>query len=689
MEFTASTPPTVKRIPQPTEIHGDILIDDYRWLREKENPEVLAYLDVENAYTDAVMQSTEAFQETLYREMLARIQEDDVEVPYRDGEHLYYSRTEQGKQYRIICRKRADGGEAEEILLDLNAMASGYAFFSAQIHGVTDDGNRLAYSTDTTGYRQYTLHVKDLRTGETTADLAERVTSAAWAADGRTLCYTVEDATTKRSHRFYRRCCDGGEPELLYEEADERFGTHAWRSRSRECIFLGSESCNSTECRYLMAAEPGGALRVVLPREAMHRYQVDHHGDRFFIVTNDGAKEFRLVTAPMRDPARENWVEILPGRENVTLTGVDMFADHWIAYEREDGLTRVRVTRFDTGESRYLDFPEPVYSVYPAENMEFRTDRYRFRYQSFVTPSSVYEEEVRTGDRLLLKRTEVLGGYDASQYGSERIHATAPDGTRVPISMVYRKPMAGDGTRPLLLQGYGSYGLSSSAGFSSERLSLLDRGMVFAIAHVRGGGELGEAWHDDGKMLQKPNTFTDFVAAADHLVAEGYASRDGLVIEGGSAGGLLIGAVLNLRPDLCRAAVLRVPFVDVINTMLDESMPLTVGEFEEWGNPKIETEYRSMRSYSPYDNLRPARYPAMLVRTSLNDSQVMYWEPAKYVARLRATKTDGNPLLLKTNMGGGHGGASGRYDRLRDVAFDDAFILGQVGTQDDGPRYVM
>ena len=678
-ENHAVKPPVARKSPKVTTIHGDKLVDDYYWMREKNNPEVLAYLEAENAYTDAVMKPTEGFQESLYKEIVGRIKETDVTVPYKNGDYFYYSRTEQGKQYPILCRKRGSLDAKEEVYLDLNELAKGLKFLGLGPGAVSDDGNLFAYSIDTTGFRQFKLQVKDLRSGQLLADSAERVTSLNWARDNRTLFYTVEDATTKRSFQLYRQRL-GGRAEMLYEEKDELFDLDSARSRSKAFIFVTSGSYKSTEVRAIAADRPDDAPRVLLPRQPEHRYYADHHGDSFYIRTNDGAKNFRLVAAPINDPQKKNWREVLPHRPEVMLADVDFFKDYYVAYERQEGLPRFRVTEFKTKESHVIDMPEAVYAVFPAAGPEYDTRTFRFNYVSFTTPASVYDYDMKTRRRVLLKRTEVLGGFDPQAYQSERVYAKATDGTRIPVSLVYKKSLRGDGPRPLLLQGYGAYGISSDISFSIPRLSLLNRGFIYAIAHIRGGGELGEPWHDQGKMMMKRNSFTDFIAAAEHLVAEKYTSSDRLIITGGSAGGLLMGAVLNMRPELFKAAVVYVPFVDVINTMLDESLPLTVGEFEEWGNPKVKAEYDYMRAYSPYDNIEAKRYPAILVRTSLNDSQVMYWEPAKYVARLRATKTDSNPLLFRIKLGGGgHGGASGRYDAIKDTAFDYAYILSQVG----------
>jgi len=672
-------PPVAKKVAKADMLHGERRVDDYYWLREKTNPEVIAYLQAENAYTAAGMKPTEAFQEALYKEMLGRIKQTDLSVPYRYRGYFYYSRTEEGKQYPIHCRKKGSLDAPEQVALDLNELAKGQKFMALGAYAVSDDGNLLAYSTDNTGFRQYTLRVKDLRTGEGLAESIEKTHAAAWAADNRTLFYTVEDAA-KRPYRLYRhRLGSRGPDDLVYEEKDEMFSISVHRTRSGAYLLLRSASHTASEVRYLPAAEPEGAWKLIAPREPMREYDVDHHGDRFYIRTNDKGRNFRLVSAPVSDPRTENWKEVVPHRSDVMLEGVEFFARHYVLRERENGLPHLRVTDLRTGQSHRIEFPEPAYAVFPGDNREFDTAAFRFNYQSLVTPPSVFDFDTEKRERKLLKQTEVLGGYDPSQYQSERIDAAAADGTRIPISVVYKKGFKRDGTAPMLLTGYGSYGISSPPTFSSSRLSLLDRGMVFAIAHIRGGGEMGKAWHDQGRMMHKKNTFTDFIAAAEFLIAQRFTSKDRLVIQGGSAGGLLMGAVTNMRPDLFHAVVALVPFVDVINTMSDPSLPLTVGEFEEWGNPQKKAEYDYMRSYSPYDNLEKKAYPAMLVRTSLNDSQVMYWEPAKYVARLRALKTDSNVLLFKINMAAGHGGASGRYDFLRELAFDYAFMLAQVG----------
>ncbi len=681
-ETPAVKPPVARKVPKVTEIHGEKLVDDYAWLREKQAPEVRAYLDAENAYADAVTAPSEGLRKKLYEEAVGRVKETDLSVPYRHRGYWWYARTEKGLQYPISCRKKGSLEAAEEVVLDLNEIAKGESFVGRGLFEPNDDGKLLAYTIDTTGFRLYTLFVKDLTRGTLLPDRVERVDSVAWAADGKTLFYVVEDSA-KRPHRLYRHVVGTRGPDaLVYEEKDERFTLEVSRSRDDRWILVESDSHTQSEWRLLPAAEPEASLRVVQPREPDHEYDVEAAGDLLYIRTNDGCRDFRVVTAPAASPGKSSWKELVPCREGVMVSGVDAFRGHLVVFERQDAQPRLAVRDLSTGETHRIELPEAIASVYPEANPEFDTKSFRFTFQSFTTAPTVFAYDLATRERTLLKRTEVPGGYDPSRYRSERFFATAPDGTKVPVSLVFRKDLPRDGTAPLFLAGYGAYGYPSFASFSPALPSLLDRGVVFAVAHVRGGGDLGKKWHDGGRMAAKKNTFTDFVACAEALVAAKVASKDRIAIQGGSAGGLLIGAALNLRPDLFRAAILQVPFVDVINTMLDESLPLTVGEFEEWGNPKKQDEYAYMRSYSPYDNLRKGAYPSILVKTSWSDSQVMYWEPAKYVAKLRTLKTDGNPLLLKTNMAGGHGGSSGRYDRLKETAFDQAFVLTQLGVPD-------
>jgi len=673
-------PPVARKIPKVTQIHGNTLVDDYFWLREKENPEVLAYLRAEAAYADAAMASTKPLQETLYREMVGRIREDDTDVPYREGKYFYYTRTEEGKQYPLYCRKKGSVKGREEVMLDLNALAAGLPYFDVDAVEVSPDGRLLAFTTDTTGFRQFVLNVKDLRTGKVAQNIAQRVTSVVWANYNRTLFYVQEDEVTKRSWRCYRVRLGGAKQDLLYEEPDALYSLWLERPLDGSHIQLNIASKDTTEVRLLPADHPEGAFRTLLPRRDGREYFVTSANGLFYIRTNDHGVNFRLVTAPVATPGPEHWTEVIPHRPEVMLEAMYCFKDFFVVEERKDGVPSLRVFP-KKGAPRTIDFPEPSFILSPENNHEFESRAFRFSYESLVTPHSLYDFDVRTGKRTLLKREEVLGGYDPKQYVAERLWAPAPDGVKVPISIVYKREPAPAGPRPMVLQGYGSYGIPEEPYFSSSRLSLIDRGFVYGLAHVRGGGDLGKAWHDQGKMMAKRNTFTDFIACAEYLVREGITAPDRLVITGGSAGGLLMGAVVNLRPDLFKAVVAQVPFVDVINTMLDDSLPLTVEEYLEWGNPHEPAAYAYMKGYSPYDNLEAKAYPAMLVESSLNDSQVMYWEPAKYVAKLRALKTDANPLLFKIRLDpGGHGGASGRYDQLKDKAFDYAFILTQAGT---------
>jgi oligopeptidase B len=683
-------PPIARKERKETFLHGTTLVDDYAWLRDKESPEVTAYLEVENSYAEAVMAPLAALRTELYDEMLSHMKQTDVSVPFRDGEWWYSTRTEEGRQYAIHCRRRgtASGPNVDapdEVILDGNLLAEGHAYFAIGGTNITPDGRWLAYTTDTTGFRQYTLHVKDLETGETLMGEVERVGSVVWAADNQTLFYTVEDEEQKRQYQLWRhvRGTEHSVDVLVYQETDERFNLDADSTRDGLYVVMVAASHTTTESWVLPSSEPQGQFSRISLREDEHEYSIDHRNGFWFIRTNDKGRNFRLVTAPVATPGRKHWSELIAHRNMIMLEEVDLFADFFVACEREDGLPRLRFWRFkndgakaaQTGE---VAFPEPAYSAHPHINRVFSTPTFRYAYQSLVTPASVYEYDVSSGQSTLLKQLEIPGGFDRTLYASERVHAVALDGVRVPVSLVYRKDKRKQGQNPLYVYGYGSYGYSLPVGFSSNRLSLLDRGVVMAYAHIRGGGDLGEPWHDAGKMLCKRNTFTDFVAAVEYLVAEGFGDPARVAIEGGSAGGLLMGAAVNLRPDLFRAVLSHVPFVDVMNTMLDASLPLTVPEYEEWGNPNESKYFSYMLSYSPYDNLKPASYPSMLVKTSLHDSQVMYWEPAKYVAKLRTLKQDGNPLLLVTNMQAGHGGSSGRYDYLKEIALDYAFLLREM-----------
>jgi oligopeptidase B len=670
-------PPVAKVIPAVTQVHGEVRVDEYAWLRDRSNPEVLQYLEAENRYTEAVMRHTEPLQEALYREIRGRIKETDLSAPEKLDEYYYYSRTEQGRQYAIHCRKKGSLDAEEELLLDENALAAGHPYFRLGVALPSPNHRLLAYSTDTTGSETYTIFVKDLSTGQLLSDpIANAHYGFQWGNDNRTLFYTTLDDARRPYKLFRRRLGSGGrEDDLVYHEKDEMFFVYISKTRSKQYLLLSLESKTTSEVHFLPAGRPYGEFRVIHPRQHEMEYGVDHHGDTFYILTNENAKNFKLMAAPVAGPAKENWREILPHRETVKIDSVEAFRHHLVLLEREDGLRKIRVQNLQTEEVHYVDFPEPVYTFHPGANPDFNTSLLRFEYTSLITPLSVYDYDMNARTRDLKKQYEVLGGYDPSLYRSERVFASAPDGVRIPISMVYKKGMAKDGSRPLLLYGYGAYGISVEPGFSPDRLSLLDRGFVFAIAHVRGGGEMGRHWHEQGKLLQKKNTFTDFIACAAHLIAQGYTSREKLAIYGGSAGGLLMGAVVNMRPELFHIVIAKVPFVDVVNTMLDESLPLTITEFEEWGDPKKQEFYQYMRSYSPYDNIEARPYPHMLVTAGLNDARVAYWEPAKWVARLRRLKTNDCRLLLKTNMSAGHGGASGRYERMKETAFEYAFLF--------------
>ena len=685
---------TAQSLPQPPSAeqkehlllwHGEKVNDPFFWLREKSNPKVIQYLEAENAYTAAMTKQLQPFADALYKEMLGRIKQTDLSVPTRRGPYFYYSRTQEGKQYPIQCRKKAaDNGSfneqaAEEVLLDLNELAKGLKFISLGAFEVSDDSNLLAYTTDTIGFRQYRLHVKDLRNGVTLPDSDERVTSVEWCSDNRTLFYTTVDPVTKRSHILWRHeLSDESEP--VYQEKDKLYTIHLGRSKDRKMLFLQCTSTDTWETRFLPSEQPLGNFQVIMPREKGHKYDVQHRDGLFYIRTNRGAKNFRLVTAPVTNLAPENWKEVIAHRPDVLLERLEVFQDFAVASEKSAALQHFRILDMHSNEWHEMSFPESVYSAFLMFTPEHKSRTFRFVYQSPVTPQSVYDYNMADRKQTLLKRQEVLNGYDPDRYATERQWAVARDGTKIPLSIVYRKGSKKDGNAPLFLYGYGSYGFATPAGFDSNRVSLLDRGMVFVIAHIRGGDEMGETWHDDGMLMKKKNTFYDFIDSADYLIREKWTSKNGLVIQGASAGGLLMGAVTNMRPDLFKAVHAGVPFVDVMNTMMDASLPLTVGEYLEWGNPNEKAAYDYMKTYSPYDNLENRAYPAILVTTSLNDSQVMYWEPAKYVARLRRVKTDHNPLLLKIKMDpAGHGGASGRYDHLHDTAFEYAWMLGQVG----------
>jgi oligopeptidase B len=682
-------PPVAPREPKDVSVHGDARRDDYFWLREREDPRVLAYLKAENAHAEAWFAPHAGLRRRLYDEMLGRIKQDDEGVPWRKGRWWYSTRTIEGGQYPLHVRRAAHGRERrydasrpEQVLLDLNAMARGKPFLALGARAVSPDGRRLAYTTDESGGRDYRLSVKEIESGRLEPWSLPEVSSVAWGNDNRTLYYVTMDET-KRSDKLWRRVLGAAAPdELLYEERDELFSIDVHKTRDERYVVLSADSKDSSEQRVLDARRPRARLRTVLPRRADVEYSLDHRRGQFYLRINDTARNFRVVRLDARKPDPAHAVELVAPRPELMVEDVDVFARHMVVTERVAGRLQLRVFDLERGGEHAIAFHEPTYSVGLGANAEFDTDRLRFSYTSLAEPPSTWDYDMATRERVLRKRQPVLGGYDASLYGSERLMATAADGTEVPISLVYRKDRHRPGhPQPLLLYGYGSYGMPMDPWFSSARVSLLDRGVIFAIAHVRGGGDLGRTWYEAGKLGHKMTSFTDFVACAEALVERGYTVPSTLAIEGGSAGGLLVAAAVNLRPALFKAVLADVPFVDVVNTMLDESIPLTTGEFIEWGNPKIEAQYRWLRAYSPYDNLARGAYPSMLVRTGINDSQVAYWEPAKYVARLRTLKTDANPLLLLTNLEVGHGGASGRFDALEEVAQDYAFVLVELGVE--------
>ncbi|MEM9508527.1 MAG: S9 family peptidase [Cyanobacteria bacterium P01_E01_bin.35] len=674
--------PIAAKNPHELVTHEDLRIDDYYWLRQQDNPAVIDYLNAENSYTKAQMQHTKELQQSLYDEMLSRIKETDLSVPYRLQDYYYYSRTEEGQAYPIFCRKYQSLEAEEETLLDQNQLAADHEFFSLGVASVSPNQNILAYSVDTTGAEQYTLYFLDLNTKKLYPEaIANTYYSFAWGNDNQTAFYTKIDAAN-RPYQLWRHTL-GSSPSddvLVYQEDNESYFLGVGKTRSRAYILLNLSSMVTSEVRYLDADHPQGEFKVFQARRTGIEYGIEHHRDRFYIVTNEDAINFKLMSTNVDTPDKSQWHTLIPHRPNIMLEGIDAFAEHLIIYERQAGLPTARIQTLSTGEIAALDFPEATYSFSGGNNPEFNTTKFRFSYSSMVTPSSVFDYDLVTGTRELKKETEVLGGYDYTLYASERLIATAADGTKVPISLVYKQGIKRDGSNPLWLTGYGSYGYAYPVTFSSIRLSLLDRGYIVAIAHIRGGEEMGRKWYEDGKFLHKKNTFTDFIACAEHLIAEQWTSCDRLVISGGSAGGLLMGAVVNLRPDLFKAVVANVPFVDVLTTILDASLPLTVQEWEEWGNPNEPEYYDYIKSYSPYDNVETKDYPAMLITAGLNDPRVKYWEPAKWTAKLRELKTDDNLLLLKTNMSAGHGGASGRYEYLKEIAFEYAFVLDQLSS---------
>ncbi|MCP4661290.1 MAG: S9 family peptidase [bacterium] len=678
-------PPMAKVVPHELEQHGHVRTDNYYWLRERDNPEVIAYLEAENAYATGVMQHTEALQETLYQEIVGRIKQDDESVPFKRDDYYYYDRVVEGGEYPLFCRKKGSLEADEQIMLDANELASGHEFFAIRGLRVSSGQDLLAYAVDTVGRRFYTLHIKNLTTGEMLADTIANISgNAAWANDNQTLFYTRQHPETLRRYQVYRHVvgADPAQDELVYEETDETFSVGVSKTKSKRYLMINSDHTLSNEYRILEADDPTGEFRILEERRRGHEYSVDHYGDHFYIRTNHEAKNFRLMKTPVTATGRDHWQEVIPHRDDVYLNGFELFRDHLVVSERRAGLLRMRIMpQADEGAEgeHYLDFGEPAYLAFPTDNYDFDTPVVRYRYSSLTTPWSTFDYNMETREKTLLKQVEVVGDFDSANYETERLSATARDGRSIPVSVVYRKGTPKDGSRPLLLYGYGSYGNTLDATFRPPLLSLLDRGFIFAMAHIRGGQVFGREWYEDGKLLRKMNTFTDFIDVAEHLVEQHYTRPDRLFANGGSAGGLLMGAVLNLRPDLFHGVVTRVPFVDVITTMLDPAIPLTTREYDEWGDPNDKEYYDYMLAYSPYDNVEAKDYPHLLVTTGLHDSQVQYWEPAKWVARLRATKTDHNRLLLRTNMEAGHGGASGRFKRHRETALSYAFLLDLAG----------
>jgi len=677
-------PPSAAKRPKEITVHGDTRVDNYYWLREKTSPEVIAYLEAENEYTKQVMGHTEDLQQRLYDEMVGRIQETDTSAPVAYGGYLYYTRTEEGKQYAIYCRRRGSMDAEEQVLVDLNRIIEEekLKYLLMGVYKISPDHRLLAYSLDRDGNENFTIHFKDLETGEQLPDrIVGAAYSAEWGNDCRTLYYSTQDEA-KRSDKLHRHFLGSpqSEDELLYHEEDKLFSLGLSKTRDHSYLLLGLTSMETTEFHLLDADDASSSPRVIHPREKGLRYYPAHRHGVLYMVTNHGdAKNNKVVKAPAEEPGVEGWEEYIPHKPSVKIDAVDVFRDHMVVHERENGLKTMRVIEMESGELRPVTFPEEVYTYMQGSNPVFDSGTLRFHYTSLTTSISAMDLDMETLEWTLVKRQPVLGGYDPEDYETERLFASADDGTKVPVSLVYRRGFKKDGGGPLLLYGYGSYGASMDPAFNPSRLSLLDRGVAFAIAHVRGGGEMGRQWYEDGKFLRKRNTFTDFIACARHLVTEGYTSSDRLVAMGRSAGGLLMGAITNMAPELFRGIVAGVPFVDVVTTMLDESIPLTAGEYEEWGDPKDPEYYRYMLGYSPYDNVESKDYPEILVTAGLNDPRVQYWEPAKWVAKLRTVKTDDNRLILKTFMGAGHFSSSGRYDYLKDTAFDYAFVLDTLG----------
>lgn len=679
---TLPDPPDAKKIPKELSIHGDKRIDHYFWLNDREDPEVIKYLEAENEYTKAALADTEEFQEELYQEIIGRIKQEDESVPFKENVYYYYTRYEEGKEYPIFCRKKGSMDNEEEIMIDANKMAAGYDYFNIGGVNVSPDNKLLAFGVDTVSRRKYTIHVKNLNTGEIIESQINNTTgSVAWSNDNQTFFYTLKDEETLRPYqiRKHRLNEDVSRDKVVFTEQDETFNTYVFKTKSKQYILIGSFSTLSHEYRYIDAGKPDENFHVFLPREREHEYHIDHYDDHFYILTNWKAKNFRLMKTKISSNGKENWEEVIPHREDIYLSDFDIFQDYLVITERKNGINALRIINWTSDEEHFVEFDEEVYEVYTGKNPEFDTEKLRFHYSSLTTPNSVYDYHMTTRQRELKKRQEVLGPFDPDNYEAKRLYALTSDSAKVPVSLVYRKGIQLNGENPTVLYGYGSYGYTIDPYFSSVRLSLLDRGFVFAIAHVRGGQIKGRSWYEDGKLLKKKNTFYDFIACAEHLIDEGYTSPDKLCAMGGSAGGLLMGAVVNMRPDLFNAVVAAVPFVDVVTTMLDKDIPLTTSEYDEWGNPNEKDYYEYILSYSPYDNVSNQQYPNLLVTTGLHDSQVQYWEPAKWVAKMRDHKTGDNLLLLYTNMGAGHSGKSGRFRRYKETAMEYAFFMKTLG----------
>ncbi|MFC2115509.1 S9 family peptidase [Bacteroidota bacterium] len=677
--------PIAEKIEKELILHGHTRIDPYYWLKDRENPRVIDYLNAENEYTEALMKDTEKLQEKLFDEIVGRIKKDDSSVPFFDNGYYYYTRYEEGKEYPVHCRKKESLEADEEILLEVNVMAEGYDYFAIGGKSISPNNQLMVYGVDTVSRRKYTLYIKNLSTGELYEEsIPLTVGGASWANDNKTIFYAQKDDVTLRSHKIFKHTLGtpSSQDELIYSEEDETFGTFVYKTKSDRYLVIGSYSTLSDEYRVLDADNPDGEFRIVQERERGLEYSLGHYKDHFYIITNLDARNFRLMKTPVTATSKKNWEEIIPHREDVYLSDIELFNDYLVVAERKEGLMNLRVISWETGKEHYLDFGEEVYVSRISTNPEFDTKILRYSYSSLTTPSSTFDYNMESKEKELMKQEEVLGGFESDNYEAKRLYGKADDGTLIPMSVVYRKGIKKDGSNPCLIYGYGSYGHTMDPYFRSPQLSLLDRGFIFAIAHVRGSQINGRQWYDDGKLFKKMNTFTDFNACAEMLIAENYTLPENLFAMGGSAGGLLMGAIINLQPELYKGIVASVPFVDVVTTMLDDSIPLTTGEFDEWGNPKQKDYYEYMLSYSPYDNVEVKDYPNLLVTTGLHDSQVQYWEPAKWVAKLRDMKTDDNMLIMHTNMDAGHGGKSGRFRRFHETALEYAFFLKLAGIKE-------